>query len=135
MALTKSDVVNYRKELEAALRIVSAKTGINVSIGRIVYSLDGSSIRCKIEGVQRTAGNVPGVVTNAKDAALAANSWRLGSTFDETKTYLSMSLGRVKIVGFARQAKKYPFIISTVAGKRYKITSFEAKNIVANGAV
>ena len=133
MSLTKSEVAIARKELEAAFRTVAAKIGIDFSIGIIRFG--ENEMRCKIEGIKRSVGQAPSKIVNTKDAALSANDWRLGATFDSTKTYHSPSLGRVKIVGFARQAKKYPFIVTTMAGKRYKITTQSAQAIVKAGAV
>ena len=135
-AITRTNITAIRNDVEAALRTIYAKHGVDVTVGRITFNAD--SFRCKIEGVVRSAVGGPTATApvNPKSLALKNKSYLLGASFDETKTYRSTSLGLVKVVGFNAKAKKYPFIVKQVAtGKQYKITSFSAKDIVNAGAV
>ena len=130
--ITKSNIAQIRADVEAALKAIYAKHGVDVTVGRIMYNAD--SFRCKIEGNVRGAAATAPVTPKA--AALPRAAWMLGDKFDETKTYQSPSLGRVKVTGYNAKAHKYPFIIKQIAtGKQYKITSMQAKNIVNNGEV
>ena len=133
MALTKTQVANARKELDAALKQVAAKIGIDFSIGRITFT--DATFRCKLEAVVRGATGAAAPV-NIKSVALQRNAYLLGNTFDETKNYRSGTLGTVKFVGFNAAARKYPFVVLQVAtGKRYKIGTLSAKSMVTAGAI
>ena len=133
MALTKTQVANARKELDAALATVAAKIGIDFSIGRITFT--ESTFRCKLEAVVRGATGAAAPV-NVKSVALQRNAYLLGNTFDETKNYRSPSLGTVKFVGYNAAARKYPFVVLQVStGKRYKLSSMSSRNIVTAGAI
>lgn len=128
MAFTKTNIENARKELEVALRTVGTRLGVDFNVGIIRY--DSSTFRCKLEA---KAHGSAAVGSSTEMDAVAYH--RLGPKFDENKTYLSLSLGRVKIIGFNRRAKKYPFIVETVKGKKYKISSLSAQSIVDGGPV
>lgn len=130
--LTKPAVANLRKELEAALAAVAAKTGVDFTVGIIRF--DATSARCKIEGIVRGATGATAPVT-PKAAALGRYAYLLGNTFDENKEYRAPTLGVVKVVGYNAKAHKYPFIVQTRGGKRYKYTTMSVKAMVANGAV
>ena len=133
MALTKTQVANARKELDAALALVAAKIGIDFTVGRIVFT--ESTFRCKLEAVVRGATGAAAPV-NVKSVALQRNAYLLGNTFDETKNYRSPSLGTVKFVGYNAAARKYPFVVLQVStGKRYKLSSMSSRNIVTAGAI
>ena len=130
--LSKPAVANLRKELEAALALVAAKTGVDFTVGIIRF--DATSARCKIEGVVRGATGAATPVS-PKEAALGRYAYILGNAFDENKEYRSMSLGVVKVVGYNAKAHKYPFIVQLRNGKRYKLTTSATKAIVQAGAV
>ena len=142
-AITRTNITAIRNDVEAALRTIYAKHGVDVTVGRITFNAD--SFRCKIEGVVRAAAvspNSPNVATapvNPQALALKKKGYLLnaaGAAFDETKEYIAPSLGRIKVVGFNAKAKKYPFIVQVAAtGKRYKFTTLSVKGFVANGAV
>jgi hypothetical protein len=130
--LTKPAVANLRKELEAALKLVAQKTGVQFSIGTIRF--DAVSARCKIEGVVLSAGGTVTPKLDLKAIALKNKAYLLGSTFDANETYRSDTLGFVKFVGYNGRAIKYPFIV-LAGGKRYKLPTASAQRIVSNGAV
>ena len=133
--LAKSSVAAIREDLNAAFKAVAAKHGVDFTLGTIRFNADTMGV--KLTGVRRGAGGTSATTTVSPElVALKKKAYLLGATFDETKTYSSPSLGRVRVIGFKAAAKKYPFIVQQVStGKRYKITSFSAKDIVANGAV
>ena len=134
MSLTKDDVKNARKELELALRGVAIKTGISFDIGIIRF--DATSMRCKIEGNVIATGASTAVKVDPRLAELKKVGKRiLGKTFDENKSYRSPSLGTVKIVGYNVRAIKYPFIVATNGGKKYKLSTVTTQNLVSYGEV
>jgi hypothetical protein len=129
MAIVLNDVKNARIELEAALKLVAAKTGIDFTVGRITY--DSTGLRCKIEGVQRgAAGTSKSVPADPYAVALVKNAFLLPG-FDATKTYSDTRLGKVKIVGYNGRARAYPFIVQTTAGKKYKFATSSVRNMIA----
>jgi hypothetical protein len=132
--LSKPAVANLRKELEAALALVAAKTGVDFTVGIIRY--DATTARCKIEGVARGATGASAPVS-PKEAALGRYKYILGNAFDENKIYVVPSLGRVKVVGYNAKAHKYPFIVEQTWGakKKYKLSTVSTKSAVAAGAV
>ena len=137
-AITRTNITAIRNDVEAALRTIYAKHGVDVTVGRITFNAE--SFRCKIEGVVRSAVGGPTATApvDAKALALKNKGYLLnsaGAVFDETKEYRSPSLGCIKVVGYNSKAKKYPFIVQTRAGKRYKFTSMSVKSFVAAGAV
>ena len=129
--LTGSKVSEIRRDLELALRSVTAKHGLDFSVGCILFGYD--NMRCKIEGVVRQSGDVP---SNPKELALTKMGGNLlGCAFDSDKIYNSQTLGQVKIVGYNESARKFPFIVQQLnTSKRYKVTALSARNMVA-GAV
>lgn len=132
--LTKPAVANLRKELEAALKLVAAKTGVDFTVGIIRY--DATSARCKIEGVVRGATGAVAPV-DLKALALTRQAYQLGANFAADKVYLCPNVGRVKVVGYNPKAHKYPFIVEQVGfrGKKYRVSTLTAKTFVAAGAV
>lgn len=134
--LSKSSVAYLRQELDAALKLVAAKTGIDFSIGIIRF--DATSARCKIEGFQRnTTVTTPTGTTVTAPANAEANqlqryvaAYRI--TADLTRNFYFAGVGNAKVIGYVPRRPKYPFIIQTVAGKRYKVSanSFKAATAV-----
>ena len=144
MALSRSQVEQARHEIELALKQVSASLkakgcDISLALGRITFNAEG--MRGKMTGTMRNAV-APGVATVTPEAAALTNAaWMLrpagaANAVDLTKSYRGTNgIGTFKFVGYKRQAKKYPFIVQTAFGKRYKITTFSAKQYVAAGVV
>lgn len=136
MALTIDAVKAARKELEAALKEVAKKTGIDFTVGRITY--DSTGMRCKIEGVQRgAAGTSKTAPADPYLVALLQNKWLgLPASFDQTKYYKDTRLGAVKIVGYNSRARSYPFIVQAKStGKKYKFASFGVRAMIEAGEV
>ena len=139
MALSRAQVEQARHEIELALRQVSVSLkakgcDINFALGRLLFNAEG--MRGKLAGTMRNAV-APGVTTVTPEAAALKNAaWLLGSNVDLTKSYRGTNgIGTFKFVGYKRQAHKYPFIVQTAFGKRYKITTFSAKQYVAAGVI
>ena len=134
-ALTKTQVSQLRADITKALAAVTAKHGVDFSIGTIRFDADKMS--GKLTGVVRGAGGTSVTApVDLKALALAKVGKRiLGASFDDAAKYHSLSLGTVKVVGYNSRAKAYPFIVQTTGGKRYKVTAMSAQTLVAAGAV
>ena len=134
-ALTKPQVASIRADLALAFALVAKKHGVDFSLGTIRFSAD--SMSGKLTGVVRGAA---GTSVSAPGDLKALALWRtgaslLGSSFDMTAKYRSQSLGTVKFVGYNSRGRKYPFVVLTSAGKRYKIGTNAAQSMVTAGAV
>ena len=130
--ITKSNIAQIRADVEAALKTIYAKHGVDISVGRIVYN--ENQFRCKIEGNVRGA-NAAAPVT-PKAAALKNALWLLPNTFDETKKYRVGSLGPSIVVGYNSRARQYPFIVKQVStGKSYKVSQMSLRMAIEAGAL
>ena len=133
--LTKSQVASIRADLATAFTAVAQKHGVDFSIGNIRFSPE--SMRTTLTGVVRSAAtSVTAGPVDLKALALAkSGKLLLGPTFNPAAKYYSKSIGIVSFAGYNSRARAYPFIVKTASGKRYKIASFGAKEMVAAGAV
>ena len=129
--ITKTNLLQIRADIDAALKAVAAKHGIDFTLGRIVFN--ENEFRGKLTGVARGAAGLPAVApVDPEMLALAKNTWLFGPTFDITKEYKHPTLGTVKVVGYNGKARKFPVIIDQVGtGKRYKTTVSTAKSFIA----
>lgn len=131
---TRSNLPQIRADIDAALKAVAAKHGIDFTLGRIVFS--DSEFRGKLTGVARSAvpaaaGVSPVAPVKPEMLALVKNTWLFGKTFDITKEYKHPTLGTVKVVGYNSKARQYPVIIAQVGtGKRYKTSLTMAKSFI-----
>lgn len=135
-ALTKQQISQIRADLMAALATVTTKHGVDFNIGSIRFGTDTFS--GKLTGVVRgAAGTSTATPTDPKLVAFKTKGARLlgHPSISETDKYHSLSLGTVRFVGYNSRAHAYPFIVATTGGKRYKITTLAAKNLVAAGTV
>ena len=134
-AITKSNIANIRSDVEAALKAIYAKHGVDVTVGRITYT--ASNFRCKIEGVVRAA--VGSTATPADPRALALKSRArliFGNAFKEGGIYNILGLGKGIVTGYNSRARAYPFVVKSVStGKTYKVSSMIVKAAVAAGEV
>ena len=131
-ALTKTNVSVIRADLNAALAAVAKKHGVDFTLGTIRFSAESMAV--KLTGAVRGAGAT--APADVKTQALGKmGKFLLGDKFDEKSKYHSMSLGTVKIVGFNSRAPKFPFIVQTTDGKKFKVTELAAKKLVDAGAV
>jgi hypothetical protein len=133
--ISRSNISTIRADVEAALRTVYAKHGIDITVGRITFT--ANDFRCKITGVVRgAAGTSTAAPVDPTAFALTRAAYQLGNNYKAGAKYHSTSLGKIEIVGYNSKAKKYPFIVKVVAnGKKYKVSSSSAKAAVEAGAV
>lgn len=131
--ITPANIKQIRADVEAAMKAIYAKHGIDVVVGNIRYNAE--SFRCKIEGTVRGAKTAAPVIRPGISATLPfGGKFWFGESFDQTKTFHSVSLGRVKIVGHNSKAKLYPIIVEQVAtGKKYKLSISQVEEIIASG--
>lgn len=125
----KTNLPLIRKDIDAALAEVAKKHGINLSIGNIRFTAD--SFRTTLNATAKVAASNAPAVPEEMLALMGYGMVMLGKSFDVKGIYTSPTLGLVKFVGYHPRKPKYPFIVATPTGKRFKITSEAAKSIVA----
>lgn len=124
-SLTKPQVAQIRADLMAALASVSAKHGVDFAIGTISFSSD--RMTGKLIGIARSA-DAPAdkPVDPTMSDLLKTGALILGSKFDVNKIYTSRALGMVMFCGYKASSYKYPFIVKTPEGKKYKFSVAQA---------
>ena len=129
-AINKSTLPSIRADINAALAAVAAKHGLVMSIGNIRFTED--SFRTTLEAKTFKQAGTEVAVAAVEQVALETAGKRVlgGASVDITKEYMSPTLGKVKLVGYHPRKPKYPFIVQTVSGKRFKITVASARNLV-----
>ena len=129
--ITSANIKQLRADVEAALKTIYAKHGVDITVGRISYNAD--SFRCKIEGIVRGASKTP--VTPA-EKALPSAKFYLGSGFKEGAVYTDPKLGRVKVTGYNSRARKYPFVITQLSTSAKFVGSLlQVNRIIERGEV
>lgn len=129
-AINKSTLPSIRAEINAALAAVASKHGLVMSIGNIRFTED--SFRTTLEAKTFKQAGTEVAVAAVEQIALETMGQRvLGVTVEDlAKEYMSPTLGKVKLIGYHPRKPKYPFIVQTTAGKRFKITVASARNLV-----
>ena len=129
--LDKNAVAQIRKDIDAALAAVAAKHGITFNLGTIRFNSES------FRGTLTAAANNPttGTVEPLEFKELKLRGVRmLGiNESDLSKTFKSPTLGSVKLIGYHARKPKYPFIVETLGGKRYKISLMSAQSLVGTG--
>ena len=123
----KTNLKIIRQELDAALKTVGDKYGMNFRIGNIGYTHD--SFKAKIESTLNDAKTGNAVSPELADLRKYANLF-LGDNFVEDTIYNHRGK-KIKFVGIMPRSHKYPVIYQDLAtGKKYKMDAEVAKNIV-----
>ncbi len=117
MSITRNSVKSLRNDIDAALAAVGAKHGVSIHAGNARF--DSNTVSFKLEAKVVSGA---GEVYNAEAEALKA----LSPEYVGKKITLS---GGVKgtVVEFHRRKHKYPFIVETANGKRYKVPAWQVK--------
>lgn len=130
-AINKSTLPSIRAEINAALQAVGAKHGLNFSLGNIRFT--DTTFSGKLEAAAVGATGTLGASAKATVEAIDLKMMGpliLGQNVDLTKEYTSPTLGKVQLVGYHPRKPKYPFIVQTKLGKRFKISIASARNLV-----
>jgi len=115
--INKNVLKDVRAELEAVLSKFEKK-GLKFELGTMRYGEKSFSV--KLEAL--VAGSQSKVA-----AALEAFT-----TFKENDIIKIKQLGEVKLVGFNRRAKKYPYMVEVVSsGKPYKLSESHVANRIS----
>jgi hypothetical protein len=128
-AINKSTLPSIRAEINAALAAVGSKHGLVLSIGNIRFTADSFRTTLEAKTFSQAGREVAAIAVEQIDLE-SAGQRVLGTGVDLTKEYMSPTLGKVKLIGYHPRKPKYPFIVQTTAGKRFKITVASARNLV-----
>ena len=111
----KSNLNEMRISLKIALKQVEEKYGVNINVGNIRFSDDEFSAQMKV--------TIDGVETAEQKAVATFSKMETGVKFAYGHKIYTKDLGECKIVGFLTRSPKYPWIVETASGKKYKLTS------------
>jgi hypothetical protein len=125
----KATVKQLRAEFQAAIDAVAQKHGLAAGLGNIRF--DANKFGCRLEVMTRSplANSSPTPNTNAVEFESLKTQWRVPG-IDVTKTYTISTIGDVKFVGFVPRRPKFPFVVQTSAGKRFKVSVETAKRVL-----
>lgn len=110
----KTTLKDFRTELDDVLAKYGKKIGVELTAGGIRYGTN--SVTVKVEGLL--------VGAQSPEAAAVA----MFTTFKENDIIKVAQLGEVKIVGYNRRARKYPYVVETLKGARYKLSETQVAN-------
>ena len=121
MNITHANIKTIRKDLDSALAEVGKKYGLSVSTGRITF--DATSFRTKLSAAVVDKSFIAAGVKPA-DAAMVtafnANKARWGVTANIGDTIHSGGR-KFTLVGAKPSYRKYPLIVESARGARYKL--------------
>jgi len=139
-SFNRGNIASMRFEVEAALKAVGAKHGVDFGVGRITFT--PSDFRCKITAVPHSAvpNSVAGLVDPKRSAEAVALAnvgvYRLGiSKADLANQFYHPRLGNATLIGYAPRRHVYPFTVKTARGKTLKIPMTMALDLVKNKIV
>jgi hypothetical protein len=110
----KSNLKDFRNELDALLKKYEAKSGVELKSKGIKYGSNTItvSVEGKIVGSQSTV----------------AKALELFTKFKENDIIRIAQLGEVKVVGYKQRNRKYPYLVQTMDGKQYKLSDTQVEN-------
>lgn len=132
MTITSFDKVSIkqlRAELQAAIDTVTAKHGLVASLGTIRFDQNKFGTRLQVATKTQTAVNPAATAKNTNTVEFEALKRQRVAIVDITKDYFLTGTGRVRFVGYVARRPKYPFVVETVTGKRYKLSALQAQRI------
>jgi hypothetical protein len=125
----KETVKQLRAELQNALNAVAQKHGLVVGLGTIRFGASEFGVRLKVS-TKSNSSQVNATTNTVEFEDLKRHGMHRCPGLDITKTYSFAKLGDIKFVGFHERRYKFPFTVQTSNGKRYKISVFQAANIL-----
>ncbi len=109
----KSNLIDFRNELDALLKKYEAKSGVELKSKGIKYG--SNTITVSVEG--KIVGS------QSKEA----QALELFTKFKENDIIRIAQLGKVKVVGYKQRNRKYPYIVQTMDGKQYKLSDTQVE--------
>ena len=132
--LTRDTLKVVRADLDKALAQVAAKHGLKFTVGNIRFSSD--SFRTTLNAAEVATPTQAATMLNASPALTRATETACKMHgMDPTKYYRLMDGTPVKVVDYVPRRPKFPFIVQTKTGRKYKVTAMHIKNMVTMGAV
>jgi hypothetical protein len=122
---TRSNLDDLRKDLDAVLSKYSKEAGIHFNIGSIRFSEREANLK-----LTASLPSSSGVFITAEQ-----KDFNMFSGLDEISVKLnelgsSRNLGTVKMIGYKKGNRKYPYIVEQVStGSRYKLSTSSARSL------
>ena len=116
--MTKLEAKNFNKEVQAALAGIFEKYGMTIDRSGLSYG--DYEIDLKVKATLKGAGGAKVVSPRTKTLI----QWNLGYDKDDVldRTFQVYNLGECKIVDYNSRCSKYPFVVQTKSGTKYKVS-------------
>lgn len=112
----RQTVAQFRKELNLLLHKFGEETGLIVTVGNIRFTVDGTSLRTRLEAAVKGAKS-----TSAAQEGIPEKLISVLKMNGLQQTFNCASIGEVTLVDYKSSNRKYPFIgVAKSTGKRYK---------------
>ena len=119
---------NLSRQVESALAMLSADTGVEFSIRGGIYEGDGMSCRLKLEC------KLPGALDPDQKELAEFGYTYAGLEDDQLDAKFEYNGELYQLCGLRRRARKYPFIAQNLAnGKKYKFGADFIRKHVTEG--
>ena len=112
----KKSVNELRKEMQVLFDAYGVKGNIALHAGNITYG----EAECTIKVVAKIAG----AMTRDQKAIAMFTDYAYGDLLS-----IRGFVGKVKLVAYKTQSPKYPYIVETIDGKRFKLEPKALKNV------
>ena len=121
--MEKSKIAKMYDEMRNAIDAIAKKYGVLATRSNIRYSSTDMTFKVNLSILDPTTNKK--VITDSAQAAARYALRGTGATTDEPlgKTYDFENIGKATIIEFNSKCYKYPFVVETPTGKRWKVSA------------
>ena len=122
----KTNLKKLRADMDNAISAVGEKYGIEIKGGN--WSFSGSTVTMKFEGSIEGAQTAEMLAIEMYSEMDTGTEIKYGDEFD-----FKSNVGIAKVVAYKTRSPKYPFIVESSDGSRYKMGSESLKRAIGRG--
>lgn len=126
--MTKTEIATIHKEINAAIASVLAKHNLQVNGSNIRYSDSDFTYKMNVNILDTTTGlkKISNEILGNAYWLLAKNGYRVAEGSVESlfgKELETPTIGKIKLIDVDTKKRKYPFIVQSNNGNRYKLSA------------
>lgn len=126
--MTKTEIATIHKEINAAIASVLAKHNLQVNGSNIRYSDSDFTYKMNVNILDTTTGlkKISNEILGNAYWLLAKNGYRVAEGSVESlfgKELETPAIGKIKLIDVDTKKHKYPFIVQSNNGNRYKLSA------------
>lgn len=126
--MTKAEIATIHNEINAAIASVLVKHNLQANGSNIRYSDSGFTYKMKVNILDTTTGlkKISNEILGNAYWLLAKNGYRVAEGSVESlfgKELETPAIGKIKLVDVDTKKHKYPFIVQSTNGNRYKLSA------------